>query len=339
MVRNRSIAWILLIPVLSGAHPALEPDRIEPLHKRCVRLADPTSEQEAQLDQVFRTHAHAVDNWRRENAEKLRAARKLQTDALRTGDRDTFQAVGKELRALMSSRQVLLNTLRNRLGDVLDETQFARVQSLLQPTHSGVEVLQMLPRIRLADMQKADVQNLLDQAARRSKKQNNPTACREIMDAAVETIRLSVLTSPQRETLQKLLDRQKEQRRRREMLRRMEYTPRQKAQSKKILAEAQKRAAKVETTQEKQSILAEAHKTIRRDVWTDLQREQFFLSLMEKQRRRLETLGLSQKQIDRAESILVDAHEQAKNARTDEQKRQILHEALRKIRRTVLRPD
>jgi len=339
LFRITMIAPVLLVACWAVAQPAFDPGRMEELRDRLYPAVKPTADQEVQLDQIFRTHRQAAENWRRQNAEILQAARRLQQDALQAGDRDTLQAVGKELRELMESRRTLFRTMMNQMEDVLDEQQFAKAREILRPAHIGSDVLRTLQKITLAETQKAEMQKILDQAAVRARTKKNRAAREEIMDDAVEVIRQTVLSQAQRDALEALLRQAKEQARRRAMLSKMDFTDEQKAKIKTLLAEARKRAEQAEGPQQKQAILAKAHRTIRRDVWTQKQRDQFFLGLIEQHRWRMRSIGMTEEQIDRAEKILTDAHAQAQAAGGDEEKRQILHDAFETIRRTVLRED
>lgn len=336
-----AILIFFILPAFRAVgQPALEPARMEELRRQLIRAAKPTADQEVQLDQILQTHRQAVENWRRQNDETLQAAQRLQADAVQSGDRDTLQAVEKELRELMESRRELLQTMLNQMEDVLDESQFAKAREIiLQPAHTGVDVLGMLPHIPLTKIQNEKVQAVLNRAAAQARTKKAPAARDEIMDAAVEDIRQIVLTQPQRDALDKLLRQAREQDRRRAMLRKMEFTDEQKTRMNAILAEARQRAEKAGTPQEKRAILADAHKAVRRDVWTQTQRDQFFLTQVEQQRRRLLSIGMSEAQVAQAEKILAEAHRQARAAGSVEEKRQILRDAFEAVRRNVLRPD
>jgi hypothetical protein len=336
--------WIILLvfsilPAGLRAQVADNPKQLEELRKRLYDAVKPTADQEVQLDQILQTHRQALENWRRQNLAVLQAARELQADAVRSDDRGTLQAVGKEIRDMMDSRRVLHQTMMHQMEDVLDEKQFARVREILLPARTGSDVLRLLPHIKLTEIQNAEVRKILEQAAVRAKAKKDRAEKEEIMDQAVEDIRQTVLSETQRNTLQTLLRREKARDRRREMLSGMDFTDEQKARIKTILAEARKKAQTVDTPREKQAILAEAHRTIRRDVWTQKQRDQLFLGQIETYRQQLKTFGLTSDQLDQAEKILTTAHEKAQASGNDEEKRQILREAVGTIRRTVLNPD
>ncbi|MBN1556083.1 MAG: hypothetical protein JXA11_15180 [Phycisphaerae bacterium] len=333
------IAFLLVVGASAPSQTADDAKRAEELRERFLRTVQPTADQEVQLDRIWLTHQQALANWRRENDQKLQAAQNLQLEALKTDDRDTLQAVRGELLALLESRRRLRQSMMNQMEEVLTEQQFAKARKLFRSSLTGAETLRVMQQLQLSDIQKTEMKRILDKAALASRKEENPADREAIMDDALETIEQTVLSVPQRTALQRRIEQDRQQKRRQEMLGKMEFTEEQKAKIRAILAEARQKAEHAKTSPEKQAVLAEAHRVIRRDVWTEKQREQFTLAQIERQCRQLRTLGLSEAQIAQAEKILLDAHVKAQAAPRDEEKRQILRDAHEKIRTQLLQTN
>lgn len=337
-------AWLLptillavLTTQLSSAPPALPGSRQqwEQVRMRFVRAVQPTADQEAQLEQVWRTYLQSLDNWDRQNGPPLEMLQQRRDDAIQTNDADTLRATRRKLQALLATRGALFQSLAHQMEDILDEKQLPQARKVLQSPSHGADVLRAMDQLKLTELQKAEIQAVIDNAARRTGK-NAPALRAKAMDDAIETIRQTLLRREQNARLSTILRQQQAQAKRQALLADIEYTDEQKTRIRAILAEARTQAQALDDPKAKRAIREQARRKIRQEVWTDRQREQFHQGWIERHRRHMQAIGMSETQIARAETILAEAHKKAKTVQNGKEKQQIMRKALETIRRTVL---
>ncbi len=128
--------------------------------------------------------------------------------------------------------------------------------------------------------------------------------------------------------------RQNRNQRRAQLAEALELTDEQRSESEAIMSAAREQAQAVEDREGRFQIMREAMQTVHSEVLTDEQRTQ--LQQLRRERSPLGRLGATDKQFEQAEAIIGEAREQARQAETREQRREIMRAARERIRGEVL---
>jgi hypothetical protein len=146
--------------------------------QRVLREMDLSEEKRGAVESVLKAHAQAVENWRKENGEKLRELRSKVREERREGDADEASEARSEMRKLWDSRRALQDDLMKQLGEHLTQEQLAQVRAAmigrqrgaaarLGPLPAGARLtvlLGALRRVGLDEKQAAQVRAITDRA-------------------------------------------------------------------------------------------------------------------------------------------------------------------------------
>ncbi|HAU36642.1 MAG TPA: hypothetical protein DCX07_02860 [Phycisphaerales bacterium] len=190
-------------PGREDAHPGA---RLQNLIKE-LGLSDA---QAPQVRQILETHRQAVENWRKEHGQAVKALGEQIEAALKAGDHEKAKTLREQLSKEMASRKELHENLLKQLSGVLNEDQMKKVrerfQERLQERRQGEDrprrpVLDALMAAGLTDEQKAQAKKIMDDAHAKAKEAQNPEEKARIIRDAIEKVRTEVLTEEQRKKL------------------------------------------------------------------------------------------------------------------------------------------
>jgi len=228
-----------------------------------------TSSQEAQVEQLYQTHRQAIANWMGEHGPEYRDLIGRIREAKKSRDREADREVQQKLRTLMVSRERVVETFLEQLGDVLNEDQMAKARVLFgRPGASSrrrgeADPLRILSALRGVDL---------------SPQQRARTM--EILTAAVKSIRQEVLSDAQRKKLESLVQSGGRPLARDPLLsgrlmaelERLDLTDAQKSRIAALQREALPKVTKADGAREKRAVTRDLHKQIVEDVLTAEQR-------------------------------------------------------------------
>ncbi len=233
--------------------------------------------------------------------------------------------------------------------ELLDEAFEKIRQMVLTPEQNG-KIASMLRRMRppggragqrpqpraelnLTDEQKAKEKKIMDQAREAAAKTEDRRARRRIITTGRRTVRQEVWTDEQR--TQARQSRTQRGRGGRARMEQMGLSNDQITQAEKIMSEAREKADEAGSRQERRQIMRDAFRKMREEVWTDEQRTQIRERMAQRGRERMQQMGLNDDQITQTEKIMSEARQQARDAGSREDRRQIMRDAFRKMREEV----
>jgi hypothetical protein len=128
--------------------------------------------------------------------------------------------------------------------------------------------------------------------------------------------------------------RQSRVQRRNQLAESLELTDEQRAQSETIMSAAREEARNAESLEQRFEIMRQAMQNVHNEVLTDEQRTE--LQQLRREHSPLGRLDATDEQFEQAETIIQEAREQARQAETREQRREIMRTARERIRDEVL---
>lgn len=218
-------------------------------------------------------------------------------------------------------------------GEAQSETETQPSQCMRKARHKVAEALD------LTDEQKAEIKEIISDAREQAKQAESREEKREILKSARKKIRENVFTDEQREKLTQLR-RQHSKRKVNRHLEELGLSEEQKDQARQIMSEAREQAGQAGSRKEKREILLAARKKVHDEVFSDEQQEKARKLRHEHMKKRagrhMNRLGFSDEQKAQARQIMSEAREQAKQAKTPEEKRTLFREAKEKVRQEVM---
>ena len=124
-------------------------DPVAGLEQRMTRELQLTEDQQKQVKQILDTHKQAVENWNKENAEAVKAAREKLAKAMQDRNREAITAARAEMAKLNEPRQTMQKKLVEQLKGVLTDEQKPKLDRLLA-TRRAQAALSMADRLRRA---------------------------------------------------------------------------------------------------------------------------------------------------------------------------------------------
>ncbi|MBI5722850.1 MAG: Spy/CpxP family protein refolding chaperone [Planctomycetes bacterium] len=169
-----------------------------------------TEDQIAKIKQIFETHKQAVENFMKENGEKMKALREKFQAA--KGDEEALKALKEEGKALMESHKALAEDLKKQLSEVLTAEQLEKFKAAFEKFRGeggpgkgfgpGKGMGPMIgEKLGLTDEQKAKAKEIMEQARKDAKAAETPEAKKEIFEAAKKKFE-DLLTDEQKKKLE-----------------------------------------------------------------------------------------------------------------------------------------
>ncbi len=250
-------------------------DRPNPKERleKLVKALDLTPGQQEQFEQVMKTHHQAIQNWRKEHGEELKAAREAMKKARASKDREAIKAAREKFAEIFKTRKGLNENLLKQLGDVLNKEQLAKAKRMFRPHRRGPgeRLAGALRRLGLDEKQQEQVKKIMSQARQDAKKAESREARRKIIKEAVESIKKNVLNEEQTKKFTEMQKRFRKHGRRRPFAG-LDLTEDQQAKVKAIMKEAREKAQSAEGKDEKRTIIRNAFKKVHDEVLTDEQK-------------------------------------------------------------------
>ncbi|RPI62062.1 MAG: DUF3826 domain-containing protein, partial [Planctomycetaceae bacterium] len=241
---------------------------------RLVKELALTEDKQKQVSQIFDTQKQAVENWQKENGDKLKDIQKQIADAKQAGDKDKLKDLQQQRAKLVESRVALHENLMKQLGDVLTPEQLAKAKTILgQAADKVVDVMGAIHQLNLSDDQKNKITEIMDKARADAEKATEPADKAKIMKDAIEQIRSTVLTDEQRKKLQGMLkDKGPDAGGEFPGIMKLDLTEDQKTKILAVTATAREDAAKADTPKAKRDIFQAARQKILSEVLTPEQK-------------------------------------------------------------------
>lgn len=153
-----------------------------------------TAQQEAQVEQLYRTYLQATRNWTSEKGQEYRDLSERYKTATKSGDREAAAKARDQLAKVTRARTEIVETFINQLADVLTKEQAVRAERIFlpyrRPSSSGAtaQVIREVTALRgvgLTPRQQDKIHQLLQ--------------------SAMDAIKKDVLTDSQRKHLSELV--------------------------------------------------------------------------------------------------------------------------------------
>jgi hypothetical protein len=315
-----------------------------------------TTEQKAKLAAIFKSNAEAQENWKKENAEAVKAIKAEMKTARENQDRDAMKAASKKYKILSKSKKTLTDNLYSQVRTVLGEDANKVFEAYRKGLGSGGgdqdrnarrgssrrgnDPVAQLMRLKLSDDQKTKVKIILDEAKLQGQKTESAEVRAKLMKDAVDKIKGSVLTPDQIDQIKKA---EAARSQRGGNFGRVELSEKQRAQRSKIREKARTKMKNAETSEEKRKIYREAADKMK-GIYTDDQKKQ-----MEKGRERMKKMmtdrfkqsplgkALNEEQTKQFFETMKDARKAASEAESRDDRRKAFTGAIDKFAETL--PD
>jgi Spy/CpxP family protein refolding chaperone len=249
----------------AGDQKRMSPDR---LMERLTKELNLTEQQQTQVKQILQTQHQALQNWRKENGQKVEELHTQIREAMKANDMEKVKATRAELQKVMESRWALHENLIKQLGDVLKPDQMEKAREILREGRPGPGG--PMQDLNLTPEQKQQRMKIMDEARAKAQATEDPKAKAEIWKAAMEKVYSDVLTPEQR----KQVDQMKKRADFFEVIKKLDLTDDQKKQIEAIRQETKTKVDSATTPQQKKEIIQAGFKKINETVLTEAQREQ-----------------------------------------------------------------
>lgn len=153
-----------------------------------------TAQQEAQVEQLYRTYLQATRNWTSEKGQEYRNLSGRYKTATKSGDREAAAKAREQLAKAARERTEIVETFVNQLADVLTKEQTVRAARIFlpygRPSSSGAtaQVIREVSALRGVGLTPRQQEKI-----------------RQLLTSAMDAIKKDVLTDSQRKRLSELV--------------------------------------------------------------------------------------------------------------------------------------